>query len=687
MEKEKISIKDYQEIDFNKDYINNSLKELNILKVNIINIINESNNLERQMEKYFDAINSCFSSLKKEIESCIYWFSDTTSFNDKKSKNVKIHKNFRENIYKKFKICNISIKKIKENINFDRLNKLNQNLNKIIEDSQNLNFYPSKCCNFDSRNSYLKLTLSGIETSESEDNPYDYNAIINERNSTEIIPGFLDNENENNTLLNIGQEIEDIQKSNKNQSIKIELNKENEYKGDDEEINNDNNNNILNCSDCLINKAIYKCSHCNKYYCEGCSDTILKHYGLQNHKLEKIPYNQFDQETSKKLFLNNFIEFIKYYIFKINDLLNLELINFDFPSIENIPNLESQKEYLDKIYKIWLNNKNDNYDNDDENYKKINGDLINSLERLFPNKKLHISRSLYDIDDEFFSDEKYDIRDEEFDKIKNNILFFISVVSKQRINIDKNILGTITDRISSSLNIQKNNIIILLNDNVNNYVKSMKFAELSYNQILYENPILNKLKEVKLLTDNLLLNECKIPKNYFDSKGNCLNPNLSCNLIRGTEIYDPPYGWIGIGLNVEGKYDNGNDDWLNNNTNLSEWAIAYHGISSKISSDSIKKLLKYIITKNGIKIAISKMKSNSNDERHWGKVGEGIYLSPKIKTAEHYTGTISFNNKRYKVLLMAKVYIKGIREPEFSNFWVLDSKFIRIYRVLFKEIS
>ena len=174
----------------------------------------------------------------------------------------------------------------------------------------NINFYPSKCCNFDSRNSYLKLTLSGIETSESEDNPYDYNAIINERNSTEIIPGFLDNENENNTLLNIGQEIEDIQKSNKNQSIKIELNKENEYKGDDEEINNDNNNNILNCSDCLINKAIYKCSHCNKYYCEGCSDTILKHYGLQNHKLEKIPYNQFDQETSKKLFLNNFIEFI-----------------------------------------------------------------------------------------------------------------------------------------------------------------------------------------------------------------------------------------------------------------------------------------------------------------------------------------------------------------------------------------
>jgi hypothetical protein len=81
------------------------------------------------------------------------------------------------------------------------------------------------------------------------------------------------------------------------------------------------------------------------------------------------------------------------------------------------------------------------------------------------------------------------------------------------------------------------------------------------------------------------------------------------------------------------------------------------------------------------------MKSNSNDKRHSKKVGEGIYLCPKIKIAEKYTGIISFNDKRYKVLLMAKVYIDEIREPENTNFWVLDEKYIRIYRVLFKEIS
>ncbi len=34
---------------------------------------------------------------------------------------------------------------------------------------------------------------------------------------------------------------------------------------------------------------------------------------------------------------------------------------------------------------------------------------------------------------------------------------------------------------------------------------------------------------------------------------------------------------------------------------------------------------------------------------------------------------------------MARVYIKGIREPENSYFWVLDEKNVRIYRILFKE--
>lgn len=34
---------------------------------------------------------------------------------------------------------------------------------------------------------------------------------------------------------------------------------------------------------------------------------------------------------------------------------------------------------------------------------------------------------------------------------------------------------------------------------------------------------------------------------------------------------------------------------------------------------------------------------------------------------------------------MAKVKINEILEPENDDFWVLDKKFIRIYRILFKK--
>ena len=39
-----------------------------------------------------------------------------------------------------------------------------------------------------------------------------------------------------------------------------------------------------------------------------------------------------------------------------------------------------------------------------------------------------------------------------------------------------------------------------------------------------------------------------------------------------------------------------------------------------------------------------------------------------------------------EVLLMAKVKIGQIVEPEGSDFWILNNDYIRIYRVLFKEI-
>ena len=80
-------------------------------------------------------------------------------------------------------------------------------------------------------------------------------------------------------------------------------------------------------------------------------------------------------------------------------------------------------------------------------------------------------------------------------------------------------------------------------------------------------------------------------------------------------------------------------------------------------------------------------KKKMKDKRHWKFIENGIYMTPNIKVAEKYTQTISFNNKKYKVLLMAKVKISEIQEPKGSKFWILNNDDIRIYRVLFKEIK
>ena len=140
-------------------------------------------------------------------------------------------------------------------------------------------------------------------------------------------------------------------------------------------------------------------------------------------------------------------------------------------------------------------------------------------------------------------------------------------------------------------------------------------------------------------------------------------------------------------MKVLGKYKDGNN-WLEDISNNSEWAIAYRGIgyNKDNKSGKIFNFLKYFILKD-FNIVINSFQSKLNDIRHGGEVKDGIYLTPYINIAEKYTDCISFNNQKYKVLLMAKVKIDKIREPEGSNFWVLNNEDIRIYRVLLKKIS
>ena len=60
---------------------------------------------------------------------------------------------------------------------------------------------------------------------------------------------------------------------------------------------------------------------------------------------------------------------------------------------------------------------------------------------------------------------------------------------------------------------------------------------------------------------------------------------------RRRRLYTPSNEWIGIGLNVKDKYDNGNNTWLGNENKSGEFAVAYIGLNeSKILSQINKNL-------------------------------------------------------------------------------------------------
>ena len=53
----------------------------------------------------------------------------------------------------------------------------------------------------------------------------------------------------------------------------------------------------------------------------------------------------------------------------------------------------------------------------------------------------------------------------------------------------------------------------------------------------------------------------KLSKSHLDARGNRFD-NLAINKKRGNKPYNLPLGWIGIGLNVLDKYENGDNKWI-----------------------------------------------------------------------------------------------------------------------------
>ena len=96
-----------------------------------------------------------------------------------------------------------------------------------------------------------------------------------------------------------------------------------------------------------------------------------------------------------------------------------------------------------------------------------------------------------------------------------------------------------------------------------------------------------------------------------------------------------------------------------------------------------------IIEKKNLNNLVCKDVNNELDKRHHKNIGTGIYIFPNIENADKYTNIFDINGKKFKILLMLKVKQDKIKEPENNKmgYWIVDKEFVKIYRILFKEIK
>ena len=259
------------------------------------------------------------------------------------------------------------------------------------------------------------------------------------------------------------------------------------------------------------------------------------------------------------------------------------------------------------------------------------------------------------------------------------------------------LINIIKKNLSEKLNLKEEDIVLSIPKK-----GSVKISVAFVTQDVYKTKELeSKLKDVKELKalkkihQTVLMEGCKLSRNIFDQGGNNRDPGWGIGEKRGGFDYIPPLGWIGYGLNVKGKYDEGNDDWLSYEHPKNEYAIAYYPIKNYYDDPKeMKKLIASLCSNNTMndnKDTFYNIFANEINIRseNYELCGDGIYLFQDINIAENQASIIQVDKVAYKILIMCRVNPNKIRIPKsFPNIWILNpnSFEIRQYRVLIKII-
>ena len=221
---------------------------------------------------------------------------------------------------------------------------------------------------------------------------------------------------------------------------------------------------------------------------------------------------------------------------------------------------------------------------------------------------------------------------------------------------------------------------IFQSEEFNNERMQLFLSKFENDKNLYK--ILEELKNIQWG----IIEGAKLLPRMLDPRGNKYEGWNVGKKIKGGFEYYPPAGWIGFGLNVKLKFDNGDDSWIENNN--SNWCIAYHGFGRGRYSNEVKKIIG-IICNHGFMAGASQFHSECEDIYHPGqKVGKGVYFSQNIAVAENYAGTINICDEDYIIVLMVRIKSSSIRCCEDApEYWVTNGNCdeVRPYRILVKK--
>jgi hypothetical protein len=210
------------------------------------------------------------------------------------------------------------------------------------------------------------------------------------------------------------------------------------------------------------------------------------------------------------------------------------------------------------------------------------------------------------------------------------------------------------EKINKELNDHLNTIkkglnnIVLKDNNLNLICQSEDFNDLSPSDLrekFFSEPNLKCLENYKNIQMDLIMSEFKCQLRLLDSRGNKLY-NWGINQTRGGFKYDPPLGWLGVGLRVLDKFDNGDNTWIGNSNSEGEWAISYYGFRVE-RREEVRRIVSDIVRGGSLRQGENQMHENCNDIYHPGtKVGKGIYFINSIEAAKEYAGIVEINKKK-----------------------------------------